>query len=81
MVIDGAKVLYISKQSHYGKVKVNDKEIPICYVSIAKYDNSDLIYLLLCDINKDVIYDEVFNSIQEAKLHVYSKITKDIKWQ
>lgn len=81
MVIEGAKVLYISEKGNYGKVKVNIAELPISYVVISKYDDSSMIYLLLCDEYQNVIYDEVFDSIQEAKLHVYTKITKDIKWQ
>ncbi len=80
-MIEGAKILYISENNHYGKVKVDNEEFIIRYVVLAKYDESSLVYMFLCDDNKNVLYDEVFASVQEAKLHIYTQITKDIVWQ
>lgn len=80
-MIEGAKILYISENNHYGKVKADNEEFIIRYVVLAKYDESSLVYMFLCDDNKNVLYDEVFANVQEAKLHIYTQITKDIVWQ
>jgi hypothetical protein len=76
-MIEGAKILYISKQNHYGRVKEGDTESDIHYVALVQYNDSSLVYMFLCDENKNVIHDEVFSSVQEAKLHIYTQITKE----
>ena len=80
-MIEGANILYISEHNHYGRIKEEDKEFYIHYIVLAQYNDSSLVYMFLCDEEKNVLHDEVFSSIQEAKLHVYTQITKDIKWQ
>ena len=80
-MIEGATILYMSEENHYGIIKENNEEKTIHYIILAKYNESSCIYMFLCDKEKNILHDEVFSSTQEAKLHIYTQITKDIKWQ
>lgn len=81
--LDNAKVIMISEKGQYGHIEVLGTEsvsIEVCYLAICKYDNSEIVYLFLCDENFGVEQDIDFNTIGHAVADAESRTKRSIIW-
>ncbi len=83
MILDGAKVIAISRKDDFGEIKYTDdsiKPIPIKYLAICKYDNKKDIYLFMCSNNIEVEQDSIYDSIEEAMKRA-TELNKNVVWE
>ena len=80
--LDNARVLRISEKGYYGQIPIleSDEVIEICYLAICKYDNSNTVYLFLCDDNLSVENDWDFDSVEEAIAYAQKRSQNQIVW-
>ena len=83
MILDGAEVISISKKADFGTIKYTDnslKAVPIKYLAICKYENSEDIHLFLCNENMDIEQDNIYESIEDAKKRA-TEINRYVSWE
>ncbi len=83
MILDGAKVIAISKKDDFGVIKYSDNSMPpisVKYLAICKYANDNSIFVFLCNENYEVEQDSVFDTVEEAKQYALRR-NKNVVWE
>lgn len=82
MVLDGAKVLFLSNKDYFGEITCSGNSLPpiiVRYLAICKYENDNKVYLFLCDEQMEVEQDCYFDTLEEAIQDGYRR-NKNIVW-
>ena len=82
MILDGAKVIAITKKDDFGVIRYSDDSlppIPVKYLAICQYEKHNNFYVFLCDENYEVQQDNLCDTFEEAMECVLRK-NKNAVW-
>jgi len=83
MILDGAKVIAITKKDDFGIIRCSDDSMPpisVKYLAICQYDKRNNFYVFLCDENYEVQHDNLYDTLEEAMEYVLRR-NKNVVWE
>ena len=80
--LDNAKVLFYTPKGDYGDLLNVDGTTAshFAYLAICKYENDNGFYLFMCNEDREVETDDLFDSIEECMNVKLAGVSGDIKW-